>query len=443
MRTVLRLIAFVLAALLLPIAVGAAHASATFGAVFAPRADTTSVAPPARPYDPAKPTAAVVLGTHGTVASDALAPYEILAATGAFNLYTVAAQATPVPLSGGLDVVPDLTFAQLDAQLGPRHPDLVVVPALRDLGTDAEAPLTGWLRHTAAEGALMQSVCNGAEVLAALLDGRHATAHWAAVADYAERFPAVDWVSGPRFVEDGTDRLTTGGILAGIDGTLRVVERLVGPAAAAQAASSVHYGRYVPGPARPLPPVERSGADAVALLNAGFGFDAPTIGVALTPGVGEMELASVFEVYGGQSLTTHTIALSAGARPVTTRHGLVILPRGDVATAAVDRLLVPGADAAARRAPLTHRPARVRARPPRLRVRRPARRRGRHLDVATARFAAKSMNYPADGLDLEGRAWPWPTLAWVVALALAGLGLAAGVDRALRRRRRAPVTQAA
>jgi transcriptional regulator GlxA family with amidase domain len=269
-RTFLRIVANVLTALLLPITVGAVHASATFGAVFAPRADASSVAPPPRLYDPAKPTAAVVLGTHGTVASDALAPYEILAASGAFNVYTVAQRAAPVPLSGGLDVVPDMTLAQLDARLGPRHPDLVVVPALRDLGTDAEAPLTGWLRQVAAAGTLMQSVCNGAEVLAAagLLDGRRATAHWAAVADYAKRYPKVDWFNGPRFVEDGSDRLTTGGILAGIDGTLRVVERLVGPAAAVHAASSIQYGRYVPGPARSLAPVEHSAADAVAVLNA-------------------------------------------------------------------------------------------------------------------------------------------------------------------------------
>src|SRR4051794_16289988 len=89
-RTFLRIVANVLTALLLPITVGAVHASATFGAVFAPRADASSVAPPPRLYDPAKPTAAVVLGTHGTVASDALAPYEILAASGAFNVYTVA-----------------------------------------------------------------------------------------------------------------------------------------------------------------------------------------------------------------------------------------------------------------------------------------------------------------------------------------------------------------
>src|SRR5690349_4155161 len=249
MRVLLRFLAIVLAALLLPIGVGAAHASATLGAVFRPRADAVAVAPPPRPYDPAKPTAAVVLGTHGTVAADALAPYEILAATGAFNVYAVADRATPVPLSGGLDVVPDLTFAELDARLGARHPDLVVVPAVTDLGTDAQAPLTGWLRHVAAKGGLLQSVCNGAEVLAAagLLDGRPATAHWAAVDGYAQRYPAGDWVSGPRFVEDGSDRLTTAGILAGVDGTLRAVERLVGPAAAAQAASAIGYRRYVPG----------------------------------------------------------------------------------------------------------------------------------------------------------------------------------------------------
>jgi hypothetical protein len=156
-----------------------------------------------------------------------------------------------------------------------------------------------------------------------------------------------------------------------------------------------------------------------------------------------MELASVFEVYGGQSLTTHTIALSAGSRSVTTRHGLVILPRGDTATVAIDRLLVPGADAAAHRTiTATAVPEYVHARPGFAfdAVLVDA---GRHLDLATATFVAKSMNYPTDGLDLEGRAWPSSPLMWVIALALAGLGIAAGAERGLRgRRERVPAAVA-
>ena len=111
--------------------------------------------------------------------SDTLAPYEILATTGAFNVYTVATEAHPVPLTGGLDLVPDLTFAGLDDLLGGTA-DVVVVPAMPDVGQPTSKPVTDWLETQANGGALLLSVCNGAGVVASagLLDGHEATAHW-------------------------------------------------------------------------------------------------------------------------------------------------------------------------------------------------------------------------------------------------------------------------
>ena len=43
-------------------------------------------------HDPTKPTAVVVLSAAGTNVADALPPYEVLANSRAFNLYTVAEQ---------------------------------------------------------------------------------------------------------------------------------------------------------------------------------------------------------------------------------------------------------------------------------------------------------------------------------------------------------------
>ena len=53
------------------------------------------------------------MGALGAEVSDVLAPYEILAATDRFNVYTVGPERRPVPLTGGLDLVPDLTFDEL------------------------------------------------------------------------------------------------------------------------------------------------------------------------------------------------------------------------------------------------------------------------------------------------------------------------------------------
>ena len=75
---------------------------------------------------------------------------------------------------------------------------------------------------------------------AGLLDGRPATSHWLGLIGLRRNYPAVRWTDGVRYVDDG-DVITTAGVLSGIDGALRVVERMVGPAAAGRAARAVHW----------------------------------------------------------------------------------------------------------------------------------------------------------------------------------------------------------
>jgi hypothetical protein len=180
--------------------------------------------------------------------------------------------------------------------------------------------------------------------------------------------------------------------------------------------------------------------DPVAILNAGYIWNPPNVGVLLTDGVGEIELASVFDSHG-QSLATRTLALSADAGPIRSRHGLTFLPRADLAGAApgLDRLLVPGAAAATARVipavPAGVEPGFLHARP------------GFAYDavladlawttdVATARWTAKVLELPTDGLVLTGSAWPWvPTLVPVVLL-LVGAAIVVAVLRLIRRRTR-------
>jgi hypothetical protein len=109
LRRAARITAAVVAALLIPAGASAASAGATFDALYAPGPERAVPAASPVPHDPAKPTAVVVVGERGAVVSDVLAPYEVLAATGRFNLYTVAPLRRPVTLTGGLDLVPDLT----------------------------------------------------------------------------------------------------------------------------------------------------------------------------------------------------------------------------------------------------------------------------------------------------------------------------------------------
>jgi len=448
-RTVGRVAATVLVGLVLPVAVGAVGIAGATGAIYRPRDPSAPPVPvqaaavPA--HDAGKPTAVIVVGPEGANAADVLAPYEVLAATGAFNLYTVAPERRPLPLTGGLDLVPDLSFGQLDQRL-PEGPDVIVVPQLPHATGPSAAPIIDWLRRQRAQGdPLLMSVCTGAEVLAeaGLLDGRPATSNWLRLIGLRRNYPAVRWTDGVRYVDDG-DLITTAAVLSGVDGALRVVERLVGQATAARAAQAVHWQAYHPGGAAPIQRSRPAPADVVALLSAAYRWDRPTMGVLLTDGVGEIELAASFRPYTELSYLARPLAVTANGRPVRSRHGLVFAPRADLAGAApsLDRLVVPGADAARRTA------AKELSLPERLTPVYLHRQPGfafdaaladiaRTEDVATARWVAKTLQYPTTDPPQSGPAWPWTLTLRPILLAAAAIAAALGMQR-LRRRRSAP-----
>jgi len=436
LRHTVRILAVLVAVLALPAAVAPVSATAAFGAYYAPGPQRpVPAAAPVR-HDPAKPTAVVVVGAVGAEVSDTLAPYEILAATDRFNVYTVGPQRTPVTLTGGLDLVPDLTFDEL-AELA--DPALVVVPALPDLGEPTTAPVTEWLAAQAGRGARLLSICNGAGVLASagLLDGRPAAAHWMQLRGMQAEYPQVRWVPGRRFVDDG-DVVSTAGILSGIDGTLHVVERMLGPAVARDAATAIgwrHYG--ADSPVHTGPPVP----DPAVILNGGFLPDPPTVGVALTDGVGELALAAVFNTQA-RSLATRALAVSDDGGPVRSRHGLTFLPRAELAGAAprLDRLIVPGGGPVA---PVPGAPQPEYLPQDRFAFDATVADLAATTDVATARWVAKVLELPDDDLALDGPAWPWlPTLV-LAALVLVGLLLHQIIAKILDRRRGRGHTQSA
>ncbi|WP_309571377.1 DJ-1/PfpI family protein [Deinococcus sp.] len=82
----------------------------------------------------------------------------------------------------------------------------------------------------------------GAFVLAqtGLLDGRRVTTHWEDQADLARQFPALTVVPDAPWV-DGGDVVTSGGISAGIDMTLHLVERLHSRRLAERTARQMEY----------------------------------------------------------------------------------------------------------------------------------------------------------------------------------------------------------
>ena len=132
-----------------------------------------------------------------------------------FELYTVAEDARPVRVTGGMQITPQYTFDTAPS------PHVLVVPAMR--GTDTSR---AWIRKVAATNQLTMSVCTGAFQLAraGLLDGLSATTHHDYLEEFAREFPRVKLERDVRFVEH--ERIATAaGLTSGIDLALRVVER--------------------------------------------------------------------------------------------------------------------------------------------------------------------------------------------------------------------------
>jgi transcriptional regulator GlxA family with amidase domain len=268
-------------------------------------------------------TVAVVLGQSGTDAADALAPYEVLTSSPAFTVYTVAASLQPTALDGGMAVAPDHTFADVESGTAPT-PDLIVVPAVNlPDGSEEQAAREFIATHYAA-GARVLGICAGSRLLAAsgILDGTTATSHWSRISALEKSRPAVSWVRGQRYVQDGRIT-TTGGVTSGIPGTLKVIADMAGAAEATRVGTQIAYpGWSLDGPTRM--PVQSFGTeDTDVLLNTAFPWFRPNVAVELTEGVGEIDAAALFEVYTySQAVTTNAVSATG---TIHTRHGLTIL----------------------------------------------------------------------------------------------------------------------
>jgi len=109
----------------------------------------------------------------------------------------------------------------------PADVDTVVVPGAADIVTAVreQQALVDWLRRHAGEARRMSSVCTGAFVLAAagLLDGKRAATHWLTYDLLRDAYPLVEVDREAIFVQHG-DTWTSGGVTAGIDLALAMVE---------------------------------------------------------------------------------------------------------------------------------------------------------------------------------------------------------------------------
>ncbi len=178
---------------------------------------------------------------EGVTQLDLTGPYEVLARMPKTRVYLIAESMAPVRTEWGLTITPDVTFDDAPPL------DMLCVPG--GWGVNArldDERLLGFLRLHGAHARYVTSVCSGALLLGAagLLRGYRATTHWLSL-DLLPFFGAepVD----ERVVID-RNRITGGGVTAGIDFALVVASELFGTAVAQRIQLAIEY--------RPAPPFE-------------------------------------------------------------------------------------------------------------------------------------------------------------------------------------------
>ena len=170
---------------------------------------------------------------------DFTGPFEVLSYLPHTVVHAVAKAAGTVHNSRGLLLTAEATLDDC--------PPLDVLHVPGGPGQQAlmeDESVLAFIRRRAVEARFVFAVCTGVLVCGAagLLRGRRATTHW-------NSFPLLAYFgavpSDERVVVDGT-LITTAGVSAGIDGTLRLAALLRGDAAAQRVQLEMHYAPQPP-----------------------------------------------------------------------------------------------------------------------------------------------------------------------------------------------------
>ena len=179
---------------------------------------------------------------------DFTGPVQVLSRMGNTTIELVAKTLDPVPTDAGFTLQPMATFETAKrADILCIPGGLGIVPAMEDDATVA------WVRRTGEAADWVTSVCTGALMLGAagLLKGYRATTHWASRHHLAS-FGAIP--EHERYVFD-RNRVTGGGVTAGIDFGLALIAAIRGEAHAKFVQLSVEYD--------PQPPFDAGSPDKV------------------------------------------------------------------------------------------------------------------------------------------------------------------------------------
>jgi transcriptional regulator GlxA family with amidase domain len=154
-----------------------------------------------------------------------------------FEIITLTNDGQSVVAYGGLGLTPHASVPDAGSL------DVVVIPGTIDIeAARKDIKLLAAVERLSDSAGMVTSVCTGAFLLgsAGLLDGREWTTHWEDIDDLAAQLGSTHGQHDVRWVDSG-DVVTAGGLSAGIDMALHVVERLAGQDLARKTARQLDY----------------------------------------------------------------------------------------------------------------------------------------------------------------------------------------------------------
>ena len=190
-----------------------------------------------------------ILAMFNTMASTVIGPMDIFYQTGViwnyfqgrnprpfFETKIVTTDGKPLKCLNGTSLLPDGSIRDGEST------DLIVVSSILNIDKTMkyQREAVDWLKHHYRRGAHIATICTGAFVLAetGLLDGKTATTHWGAADDFRQRYPLID-LKPERLITDEGDLFCSGGMNAGTDLALYLVEKYCGHEVALQSSKAM------------------------------------------------------------------------------------------------------------------------------------------------------------------------------------------------------------
>jgi transcriptional regulator GlxA family with amidase domain len=274
-----------------------------------------------KPPKRARPLVAIIGINDATEVTDYLMPYGILRRSRVADVVALATEPGPVKLYYALQVEPQATIADFDAQ-HPGGADYVIVPAM---SRDDDPAALGWLKSQSAKGATIVGVCAGAKVVAeaGLLDGKRATTHWYYVEEMLDEHPAIRYVPDRRLVVDAGVATTTG-ITASMPVALTLIEAIAGRETAESVARDLGLTDWDARHDSHAFQFTRPFALTTIANTAAF-WNRERLGIELTPGVDEVSLALVADAWS-RTYRSRAVTFSRSAGAVFTRNGIRLIP---------------------------------------------------------------------------------------------------------------------